>query len=346
MDIHMILRRHRLSFAVISLLVLCGSAFCPTPARADEIALDDDAWWNRQYAKIHDTEECAFLKPHWEDLMNVDKRFSLAFAPLGVGWNFLRGFCVDQDIALGADLMARAAEHGTVWAAIHLAQFFDRTRGENAPETREWMQRAKYAMSLFGENPMQTVSKRYRDLGEEVSHQLVEIFSWHETIWKKDADAMYQMGMELIENNNYPESKVLACKWFSRAAALDHPKARYRLARQLALGDGVNAEPLDVELLLYTAANRDRNPDAYVLASGLLRAGDIFEKHLPHAYFALLRAQALGSDVSQRLVDLEFEMSEVEIESAKRRAKYDNAPLVLTRKKIHPSHPSCSYSSR
>ena len=115
---------------------------------------------------------------------------------------------------------------------------------------------------------------------------------------------------------------------------------------QLALGDGVEINPQRAELLLGLSANVDKNVDAYLLAAQLLQKGDVFEKSLPNAYLALLKAQALGADVTDKLKHLEPLLTEKERENAKWWADFE--PSLVTLEPIGPqiSQPSCSYSSR
>lgn len=98
-------------------------------------------------------------------------------------------------------------------------------------------------------------------------------------------------------------------------------------------------------LLLDEFANDDRNVDAFLSAAQLMQEGDIFEKHLPNAYYALLRAQELGADVSEQLKILEPQLTSNDSERGKWYIE-EGISLALTTRLPQSPHPSCSYSSR
>jgi TPR repeat protein len=190
------------------------------------------------------------------------------------------------------------------------------------------------------------LANHFKQKGQHLSPQLEQVFSWYEGIENDEPDAHYQIALRLLESRAYPEAKILACEWFYKAETKGHSKARFQLGRQLALGDGVKVAPEKALLLLELSANVDKNVDAYLLAAQLLQQGDVYEKHLPNAYFALLKAQALGADLSDQLKQLEPLLTKKERENAKWWADFETSQLSLSRKSLQFSQPSCSYSSR
>lgn len=322
----------------------------PQKTWGGELTPLDDAWWSRHYAKIHDTEECKGLEPHFAYARKVDQGNGTMSAHVLLGSLYWLGPCFDQDLPLAEHLLTQTAERGQSIAALYLAQFYFLAEGESAPRTQEWLQRAKLAMPLLSGNWKRDIypvlKARFEQSGERLSPHLEDVFNWYRSINHGDPEVSYQIGLDLLEKNTYSESKVLACNWFYKAETRDHVKARYQLGRQLALGDGVKVAPGAAMLMIQKSANIDKNPDAFLLAARLLQEGDVFERNLPDAYFALLKAKALGADVTEQLKTLEPQLTKKERERAQSWANFEPALITLDPKGPYFSQPSCSYSSR
>lgn len=334
----------------IFLILLSTALLVSRSSLADGTVPYGDDWWNDHYAKIQDTENCRNLKDTFDQARQLDRRVGKMSSLVLLGFLYWQGQCFDKNLLLAEQLLTRTAERGESVAAVYLAQFYYLIKGEDAPETKAWVERAKYAMALLGNDWKQglytPLSNYFKQTGQHLAPQLEQAFSWYEGIQKGDPEVIYQTGIRLLENDTYPESKVLACEWLFEAETKGHVKARFQLGRQLALGDGVKVAPGKALLLLELSANVDKNADAYLLAAQLLQQGDVYEKHLPNAYFALLKAQSMGRDVSEQLKQLEPQITEKERERAQSWADFESSQLSLSRDSPQFSQPSCTYSSR
>ena len=316
------------------------------PAWAEDEVMDD-AWWERQFDKVYETDECIDLNKYIEAIRALNEKTVDTITQTLFGWNYWLGECVDQDIALAERVLSKNAERGTTIAAIYMAQIRFLTNGENSPETMVWGQRAKDALIRLPNDWKQNLYIPLKDRFKgSLSPRLEEAFSWYATAQNGPAEFFYETGKNLLDNGSFPESKVLACLWLSKAEKMDHVKARFELARQLALGDGIRVASRKALFLLRKSADVDQNVDAYLLAAQLQQKGDVFEKNLPNAYFSLLRAQNLGAEVSEQLTVLKAQLTSEELKGVERLIKYDFTPLFLDSPLPHSSHPSCLYSSR
>ncbi|MBD3661804.1 MAG: sel1 repeat family protein, partial [Arenibacter algicola] len=155
--------------------------------------------------------------------------------------------------------------------------------------------------------------------GTPLSPQFDQIFSWGEQILHGNPEAIYQFGIMLIENDTYPEDKILGCRWLFKAVSKNHAQARYRLARQLLLGNGVLQVPDLGYGYLDQAIRSDNVPEAFIFAADMAERGDLLQKDLMQAYAALLRARRLGGNVEAReLKRLRTQLSETEIKVAQK----------------------------
>jgi len=303
---------------VLSLLML-GS----TPSWAGERLVYDEAWWEAQYAKIYDTPQCQEIITNIEKVRDAERPFGTLIAQQG--WALAlygaKGECADpapdQALAIFTDL----AERGEGVPAVFLAHFHHIKHGANAPLTLASMERAKHAMPLiirenWRKEFYQPLADSFQEMGTPFSPKLENIFSWGEEILNGDSENIYQFGVNLLDHGKNSEDKVFGCRWLYKAERMGHKQARYRLARQHILGDGIQQAPDNGSSWLYNSVNKDQNVEALIFASNLLEQGDIFEKHLAGSYMALLRAKSLGADVTNRLERLRVQLTPHQLEWA------------------------------
>ncbi|MBL4692770.1 MAG: sel1 repeat family protein [Magnetovibrio sp.] len=332
----------------ITLLVLFLSLFTlgfPS-AWASENLTNDDDWWEKQYEKFDDTDQCSAVTDYLKGLRFYDHHNTTFLAHIFLGGYLRQGTCLKVNIPLAKKVFIFAAERGETTPALLLAQLYFTEEGEEGSNAQEWAKRARLLMITLT-TPMrwkQYLFKRFQT--STLSPHLEHAFAWIKEKQNGPVDAVYDIGMDVLKNGTYPESKVVACRWFYNAEIKGHTKASFQLGRQLALGDGVKIASGKAMLLLELSANVDHNVDAYVLAAQLLQEGDVFEKNLPHAYFALLKAQILGADVSEQLKALEPLLTDSERWNANLDATTGPYQLTLSHDPPQFLHPSCSYSSR
>lgn len=298
----------------------------PIKSWAMFVAADDDLWWDAQYNKIHGTNDCASLKAALDEARAFDRLASFTSAQTGLAWHYWQGPCLDNDIAFAERLLQGAAERGNHIAAVYLAQMYFLEHGEDAALSKEWAQRAQYAMAPFASFDWKQTfyaphAEHFRAKGQTFSPHLEQAFAWLEAPQQRDPNALYEIGMTLFEDDTVPEAKINACHWLNAAQRTGHVQARYRLARQLIYGEGVMQNLDRGNLLLDQSINQDQYIEAYMLAAQLLEKGDLFNKDLRKAYIALLRAQQQGGNIDQATFDrIEAQLSPSKIEWSKKDA--------------------------
>jgi TPR repeat protein len=313
---------------------------------AADNAPSHNAWWESVYDKFYPTDECLAVREDIKYVRTLDQKHSTVLAHFYLGSQLLDGLCLNRNTAQAKEAFQYAAERGDAYSAIFLAQLYFMEEGTDGPKADEWGERARYSMVKLPDPAeiKQILINRFE--GTVLSPHLEEAFAWFKGIQSQSPDAFYQIGMNVLKNNTYLESKVLACRWFYEAEIQGHAGARFQLGRQLALGDGVKVAKRQAFWALETSTNVDKNVDAYLLAAQLLQKGDVFEKNLPNAYFALLKAQTMGADVSEQLKTLEHRLSDTERQRTKSWAAYEPSTLHLSRDLPQFSQPPCTYSLR
>ncbi|MBF0246700.1 MAG: sel1 repeat family protein [Alphaproteobacteria bacterium] len=313
----------------------------------------DDAWWRMQQGKVFDRPSCQEIHDTIGNLRAFDLKNQTLNAPSSLAWSLFFSVkdCLASDRSLALWILEDVAAHGDGISIIVLAQFSYLEFGADDPMTRTRVERAKNAMgrlltpnwrTLLYEPLVAGLKKEDVDL----SPQLEDAFAWAESTLNGDSDEMYRIGLSLVDSGKYPEDKVLGCHWLSQAEAKGHRQARFRLGKQLALGEGVNVSAEKAMLLLSISASRDRNTDAYLLAADLLQRGDVYRKNLPEAYYALLKAQVLGENVKDVLLALEPQVSAQDRDIAQWRSTNEPSVLRLEPMTDQPWHLPCSYSER
>lgn len=330
------------SFRTTIFITFCGYSFF----LASLVWAADNAWWESVYDKFYPNDKCLAVREDIKHIRTLDQKHSTFLAHFYLGSQLLDGLCLNRNAAQAKEAFLYAAERGDAYSAIFLAQVYFLEEGTDGPKAYEWGERAHYSMIKLSDPAeiKQILVNRFE--GTVLSPHLEEAFAWFKGIQSQSPDSFYQIGMNELKNNTYPESKVLACRWFYEAEIQGHGGARFQLGRQLALGDGVKVAKRQAFWALETSANKDKNVDAFLLAAQLLQTGDVFEKHLPNAYYALLMAQRLGAEVSEQLKTLEPQISKKERESKKWWAEQSTPALRLSQDLPQFSHPPCTYSSR
>ncbi|MCW8915520.1 MAG: hypothetical protein OQK24_06660 [Magnetovibrio sp.] len=314
--------------------------------RAEGEGSAQDALWDTAQELVHKSEECATVFNDLDKARAIEITRLAILAEFTLGSHLLEGYCMDRNVALAKRAFQYAAQRGNVYAALFLGQAYFMEEGAGSPKAREWAERASNALiTVTGQSELkQMMAKRFESSG--LSPHVEEAFSWHEDESSRTPNSMYEVGLNLLKLNAYPESKLLACEWFYKAERQGHKGARYQLGRQHALGDGVKVSKWHAYMMLEWSVNYGKTVEAYLLAAQLLQEGEIFTKNLPNAYLALLKAQALGADVSEQLETLEPDLSLEEKKDQKFWAQYETSLVHLGDELPQLLHPACSYSSR
>jgi len=225
----------------ITLLVLFLSLFTlgfPS-AWASENLTNDDDWWEKQYEKFDDTDQCSAFTDYLKGLRFYDHHNTTFLAHIFLGGYLRQGTCLKVNIPLAKKVFIFAAERGETTPALLLAQLYFTEEGEEGSNAQEWAKRARLLMITLT-TPMrwkQYLFKRFQT--STLSPHLEHAFAWIKEKQNGPVDAVYDIGMDVLKNGTYPESKVVACRWFYNAEIKGHTKASFQLGRQLALGDGV-----------------------------------------------------------------------------------------------------------
>ncbi|PCI38175.1 MAG: hypothetical protein COB46_11980 [Rhodospirillaceae bacterium] len=335
------------------LIVLVWPFLSLAETGASERLLYDDAWWEERYATLPDTPDCQVIITNIEEARNAERALGRFYTPFlwALDKYFNQEKCITQNPDEAITIFTDLAERGEGLATVYLAHIYHAKYGPNAPITQSWLERAKPAMvrvisENWRKNFYHPAAKTFQKIKMPFSPELESVFLWGEETLNGDPEKIYQIGMDLLKHSSLPEAKVLACGWFFKARIKKHVKARFQQGRQLALGDGVKVNSRKAEMLLELSANVDHNVNAFLLAAQLLQRGDIFHKHLPDAYFALLKAQALGANVSEQLQELAPQLTDKERWHANKNAEFKPSLVDLEPKAPQARQPICSYSSR
>lgn len=326
---------------IVFLGVSAVSADEPKGAALDltEKSIHDDTWWHPEYKEAVSNRDCVTVM----SILNRAQKAGNISAHDLLGEFYWDVVCVGKDAKKAEHFYRYGAERGKPWGAANLAQILYIEKGENDPLAIESANRARYAMMDRGIKSWQKLFP-FLHPNAPLSPHLKQALVWLEKRENDDANALFKIGKNFLENSTWPESKVLACYWLKKAANKGHNRASYLFARQHLLGEGVLISNLAGVSELHQAMEEE-DVDAYLLAAKIMEQGKVVDQSYDDAYFALIRAQGLGAEVTEALQRVATHLDKVQLIEVLRneRDKSWYPSVYFTYSPADPS--SCLYSS-
>lgn len=280
--------------------------------RSLEKSMHDPSWWDPAYKEAVKQDDC----PTAISVLNIAQKAGSIAAHIKLAALYRYGICLNKDIAKADALLRYGAERGDAEALFSLAQMHYIEKGQSNPSAKEWAYRAQFAMMDMGTDYWKKISPLLH-IDEPLSPDLKQALSWLEKTENEDSSVLFTIGKDFLEHGTWPESRVLACYWLNKAAQKGHVRASYLFARQVLLGDGVVVAPLGAINRLYDAM-KGGDVDAYLLAAQLLEQGSVSDQSYDEAYLALMRAQALGADVTKSMDRVASHLNDLQLQEIMR----------------------------
>ncbi|PHS78215.1 MAG: hypothetical protein COB59_08225 [Rhodospirillaceae bacterium] len=303
-----------------------------------EKSIHDDTWWHPEYKEAVSNRDCVTVM----SILNRAQKAGNIRAHNLLGEFYWDGICVGKDAQKAEHFYRYGAERGKPWGAANLAQIRYIEKGENDSLAIEWANRARYSMMDRG---IKSWKKLFPFLhpNAPLSPHLKQALVWLEKRENDDANALFKIGKDFLNNSTWPESKVLACYWLRTAETKGHIRASYLRARQYLLGEGVLISKLAGVNALHQAM-RGEDIDAYLLAAQIMEQGRVVNQSYYYAYFALIRAQGLGAEVTEAIQRVAAHLDKVQLIDVSRdeRDKSRHPRVYYTH---GPTVSSCLYSS-
>ncbi|PHS79186.1 MAG: hypothetical protein COB59_03320 [Rhodospirillaceae bacterium] len=303
-------------------------------------SIHDDYWWRPAYDKAVNQEDCSkavLVLNRAVKAGNINAHGSLA------AFN-IDGTCMNKNFINAMSLFRYGAERGHTSAAIFMAQAYFLEKGADDPSAKKWAHRAQFAMMSLEPMYWEKIIPSLL-IKDPLSPHLKKAFSWYEKTLQENSTVLFKIGQDFLHNGTWPESKVLACYWLMEAARKGHIRANFLAAHQLIMGDGVLVSPRSGTVRLQEAVEGN-DIDALLFAAQILEQGHVANLSYETAYFALLRAESLGAQVSKSLDRIAPYLSDLRLREVMHRAQDTTYfPTIWTPiGQIEPS--SCEYASR
>ena len=228
----------------------------------------------------------------------------LAAAQFQLGWLYNNGQGVEQDYQEAAKWYRKAAEQGNANAQFNLAVIYSLGMGTNSPISLRYL----YLLGLGITQDYQEATYWYRKAAEQGFAGAQNNLGW-----------MYENGRGVEQDNRK------AASWYLKAAEGGNYKAQRKIARMYVEGTVVEQSNLHAYMWFHIASlhGDDEAVDRGSVLEGTGVIRSIVQNIMQtRAQVRLHIASLLGrGSASDRLADIEEEMTPEEIEEAQSRAK-------------------------
>jgi len=188
-----------------------------------------------------------------------------AWAFLGLGWLYERGWGVPRDQTQAFEFFYKAAVAGNVVGQFNVATGYDGGKGvrQDFLKATTWYRKAAeqgyvYAQMLLG--------SRYED-GKGVSQDYVEAAKWYrKAADQDDSFSQFQLGLLYATGQGVERNDAESFKWMRKAAEHGTSKAMYNVGQAFRQGLGVTQDHAEAAKWYRQAADRGHDEAQFILA--------------------------------------------------------------------------------
>lgn len=177
-----------------------------------------------------------------------------------IGYRFLHGDGVAQDIGIAEEYTRRAAEQGHIWAQHNLGyiyEFIMDEEGEFEKLAAYWYQQAAnqgYSVSQYALGKL-----LYFGIGVEKDHD--QAVMWYRKAAEQNfVEAQYSLAMHHSLGKDREQNYTESAKWFRKAAEQGDPRSQFYLGLQARDGEGMPRDFVEAYFwmtLAYEANSKD-----------------------------------------------------------------------------------------